>query len=96
MLMLQVRYTLQAGVDCDAFLLALEKENIPTRTLAESGCFQYEFFYSTSSPKEVLLLECWADDIAMQAHKKTEQCAALQRVKTQFVEDVSFKLFRVE
>lgn len=64
MLMLQVRYTLQEGKDPAAFVHALEQADIPVRTRAETGCCQYEFFYSASSPNEVLLLEAWADEIA--------------------------------
>ena len=63
MLMLQVRYTLQEGKDPAAFVHALEQADIPARTRAETGCCQYEFFYSASSPNEVLLLEAWADEI---------------------------------
>ena len=81
MLMLQVRYTLQEGKDPAAFVHALEQADIPARTRAETGCCQYEFFYSASSPNEVLLLEAWADEIAQQAHKGTAQCAELQKVK---------------
>lgn len=62
MLMLQVRYTLQEGKDPAAFVHALEQADIPARTRAETGCCQYEFFYSASSPNEVLLLEAWADE----------------------------------
>ena len=69
MLMLQVRYTLQEGKDPAAFVHALEQADIPARTRAETGCCQYEFFYSASSPNEVLLLEAWADEIAQRAHK---------------------------
>ena len=56
MLMLQVRYTLQEGKDPAAFVHALEQADIPARTRAETGCCQYEFSYSASSPNEVLLL----------------------------------------
>ena len=91
MLMLQVRYTLQEGKDPAAFVHALEQADIPARTRAETGCCQYEFFYSASSPNEVLLLEAWADEIAQQA-----QCAELQKVKAQYVADVSFRQYTAE
>lgn len=96
MLMLQVRYTLQEGKDPAAFVRALEQADIPARTRAETGCCQYEFFYSASSPNEVLLLEAWADEIAQQAHKGTAQCAELQKVKAQYVADVSFRQYTAE
>lgn len=96
MLMLQVRYTMQEGKDPAAFVQELEREDIPARTRAESGCCQYEFFYSASSPEEVLLLEAWADEHAQQAHKNTAQCAGLQRVKAQYVAKVSFVQYTVE
>ena len=96
MLMLQVRYTLQEGKDPAAFVHALEQADIPARTRAETGCCQYEFFYSASSPNEVLLLEAWADEIAQQAHKGTAQCAELQKVKAQYVADVSFRQYTAE
>ena len=91
MLMLQVRYTLQEGKDPAAFVHALEQADIPVRTRC-----QYEFFYSASSPNEVLLLEAWADEIAQQAHKGTAQCAELQKVKAQYVADVSFRQYTAE
>ena len=96
MLMLQVRYTLQEGKDPAAFVHALEQADIPARTRAETGCCQDEFFYSASSPNEVLLLEAWADEIAQQAHKGTAQCAELQKVKAQYVADVSFRQYTAE
>ena len=91
MLMLQVRYTLQEGKDPAAFVRALEQVDIPARTRAETGCCQYEFFYSASSPNEVLL-----DEIAQQAHKGTAQCAELQKVKAQYVAGVAFKQYTAE
>ena len=48
------------------------------------------------SPNEVLLLEAWADEIAQQAHKGTAQCAELQKVKAQYVADVSFRQYTAE
>ena len=82
MLMLQVRYTLQEGKDPAAFVHALEQADIPARTRAETGC--------------CLLLEAWADEIAQQAHKGTAQCAELQKVKAQYVADVSFRQYTAE
>lgn len=96
MLMLQVRYTMQEGKDPTAFVQELERKDIPARTRAESGCCQYEFFYSASSPEEVLLLEAWADESSQQTHKSTVQCADLQRVKAQYVARVSFVQYTVE
>ena len=36
------------------------------------------------------------DEIAQQAHKGTAQCAELQKVKAQYVADVSFRQYTAE
>ena len=96
MLMLQVRYTVRDGLDRAAFFRALEQADIPARTRAESGCRQYEFFYSAVAPQEVLLLEAWADEPSMLAHKATAQCAELQRVKAEYVAATAFDQYTAE
>jgi quinol monooxygenase YgiN len=41
------------------------------QTLAEPGCLGYEVFRDVAAPGDLLLLERYADDAAIDAHRKT-------------------------
>lgn len=48
-----------------------------TATLAEPGCLGYGVFQSIDAPSNLLLLECYRDDQALQAHRQSPHYTAL-------------------
>ena len=38
--------------------------------MSEPGCEQFEVFQSAVNPDKLVLLECWADEPALEAHSK--------------------------
>ncbi|HEY5575418.1 MAG TPA: putative quinol monooxygenase [Clostridiaceae bacterium] len=39
---------------------------------AENGCLSYELFQDQKDPRVFLIIEEWADQLALDAHKKTD------------------------
>ena len=57
-----------------AFAAAFEKRCQEVRT--EPGCEQFEVFQSASNPDQLVLLERWAGQAALDAHAKMNQTRA--------------------
>jgi len=58
----------QTSADTVERVLALITE-LRRQTLAEAGCLGYDVFRNTDKPAEILLLERYRDDVAIEAHR---------------------------
>lgn len=57
-------------------VLALLAEMRP-RTLAEAGCLGYEIYRGVDGPHNLLLLEHYRDEAALEAHRQSEHYQSL-------------------
>lgn len=94
MLMMVVYYHCENGMR-DAFLKALEKEQIAKRCQAEPGNLQYDYFLPHGSENTVLLLEKWESEEAQNVHLSTENFSVLTEIKKTFVVSVDIERYVV-
>jgi len=54
------------------------------RVRAEEGNLRYEYFFSMDDPETVLLIDCWRDQAALDAHHKSEMMAEIAALRDKY------------
>lgn len=86
MLLLNVTYTMKPSMR-DTFLNAVQTQGILDTVRREDGCLQYAYYLPVEEADTLLLVECWQDRAAQQAHLATPHMAALGKIKAECVVD---------
>lgn len=61
---------------------------------AENGCLSYELFQDQKDPRVFAIIEEWADQVALDAHKKTDHFVNLVPVLDELTEKkLDFNLY---
>ena len=64
-----------------AFAEEMVSRGVAARVRAEDGCERYEYFFPMEDAETVLLIDCWRDQAALDAHHKSpmmQEIAALR------------------
>ena len=85
MIVLNVTYKCKAGMR-EKFREALSAEGLDAACRAEDGNFKYDYYMSTDSDDEMLLVEKWRDAEALAAHQGQAQFKRIGELKGDFVE----------
>lgn len=86
MLLLNVTYTMKPGMR-DTFLKAVQAQGILDAVRREDGCLRYAYYLPAEEADTLLLVECWRDRAAQQAHLTTPHMTALGKIKAECVVD---------
>lgn len=70
-LIVNIYYTGKNG-SAKKFVDEMISEGIVEKIRAEEGNIRYEYFFSKDDPETVLLIDCWKNKEALDAHHKTE------------------------
>lgn len=57
---------------------------IVERVRAEEGNERYEYFFPMDDPETVLLIDCWRDQAALDAHHETEMMAQIMALRQKY------------
>ena len=71
--------------DAGQFSIAMDRMAKATWEV-DKGCVQYEVFRSEKAPERFLLLEEWADEESLEAHKNTPHMLELRKSMTLLIE----------
>jgi len=85
MLMLRVTYHVKPGMR-DAFVKALQEEEIAASTRREEGNVDYAFSLPLDDPDTLFLLELWESKENLGPHGKQPKFLRLQELKAEYVE----------
>ena len=69
----------------DAFLEAIQKEGLDAASRAEAGNRRYAYFKPVEEENDLLLLETWADQEAVQIHGGQAHYKRLGELKSEYV-----------
>ena len=94
MILLNVFYHLPPENE-ESFIEAVAAENILELTRAEDGCLKYELYSSLDSEGELILVEHWRDEAALESHKNQPHFALLQEIKAKLVEKTDIEKYTV-
>lgn len=73
----------------EAFHKAILDENIQEDSRAEAGNIAYDYFTSLDSQDELLLVEKWVDQAALDLHRTTPQFTKVQALRKTYVAESS-------
>lgn len=83
---LEVHYIVKDGLR-EEFYERILAEGIDEASKNEAGNEKYDYYFSADNTNELLLLEVWKDDEAVQLHGQTKHFAALGELKKEYVTD---------
>ena len=92
MLTWNVTYHCKSGQRA-AFYEALCKLGVRENSTHEEGNVKYDYFLAAEAPDDLLLVETWTEPALQQAHCQTAIFAQLQKLKTEFCDDVTIDRF---
>ena len=93
-IVLNVTYTLHPGAR-EAFLAALQQNQLLEQVRGEAGCLQYELFAAVESPDRLVLLEHWDSQAHLDAHMAGAPFQAIHQVEQAHVAQVDVRRFGV-
>ena len=94
MIALNVTYQCRPGKR-DEFLGKVLAEGIDTASRAEPGNFRYAFYLPADGSDEVLLVEKWQDDGALDIHRLQPHDAKLAALKAEYLTGTVIERFEV-
>ncbi len=94
MIALNVTYQCKPGKR-DEFLGKVLAEGIDTASRAEPGNFRYAFYLPADGSDEVLLVEKWQDDGALDVHRLQPHYAKLAALKAEYLTGTVIERFTV-
>ena len=89
-IVLNVTYTLHPGAR-EAFLAALQQNQLLEQVRGEAGCLQYELFAAVESPDRLVLLEHWDSQAHLDAHMAGAPFQAIHQVEQAHVAQVDVR-----
>ena len=90
----EVHYFVKDGKR-DEFYSAVLESGIAEASRAEEGNEKYDYYFSPNNENEVLLIELWASDEAVQEHGQSPHFKELGKLKQQYVADAVIKRYEV-
>ena len=95
MIVVNVKYAIKDGMR-DAFLEAIKQERVMEQVRSEAGNRQYIFLLpiEEADVNTLYLIEKYADEAALDSHKKENHYAAFQDIKARFVDDTIVQVFK--
>lgn len=95
MIVVNVKYAIKEGMR-DAFLEAIKQERVAEQVRSEAGNRQYVFLLPVeeSDVNTLYLIEKYADEAALENHKRESHFEAFQDIKAQFVNDTIVQVFK--
>ena len=89
---LEVHYFVRDGMR-NEFYDRIISEGIASASMAEEGNEKYDYYFSCDDVNELLLLEVWRDEEAVEAHSRTEHFAKLADIKKELVLDTKISRY---
>lgn len=93
MIVLNVMYTMKAGVPASDFVRDLEDNGLAPFCRNEKGNYSYHYYYPADGSNTLLLLEKWEDQACLDAHMKTENFVRIGQTKKKYVESTDIQKF---
>ncbi len=84
MIVLNVTYKCKPDMR-EEFLEAIMAEGVDVASRAEEGNIKYDYYTPLEGDDELLLLEKWADDAALDLHREQPHFARLGELKNEYV-----------
>ncbi len=95
MIVLNVTYRCKPGKR-EEFLKAVGSEGIDVLSRGENGNLKYDYYLSNTDPDELLLIEKWADQSALEAHWQMPHFKKLGGLKEEYMEDTDIAKYSAE
>ena len=95
MIVLNVTYKCKSSMR-SVFLEAIRKEGIDKSARSEAGNLKYEYYDSTSDSDELLLIEKWQNEDAIDFHKNQAHFAKLRELKIKYVDETIIDKFIID
>lgn len=95
MIVLNVTYHCKPGMR-DAFLEAVAAEAIDLASRAEEGNSKYDYYRSAEHEDELLLIEHWVDQAALDIHYMQPHFMALGDLKAEYVQETEIAKYITE
>ena len=92
MIVLNVSYQCKPGMR-DAFLKRIKAEGIDAASRAEAGNICYDYYLPADGGDELLLLEKWQDEAALESHRAQPHFLKLGEIKDEYVADTVIARF---
>ena len=84
MIVLNVTYKCKPDMR-EEFLEAIMADGVDVASRAEEGNIKYDYYTPLEGDDELLLLEKWADDAALDLHREQPHFARLGELKNEYV-----------
>ena len=94
MIVLNVYYKAKAGMR-EAYYEAVNAAGVPEGSRAEEGNIKYDYFFSEADDDELLLIEHWKDQAALENHFEQDHFKRLGPIKEEYLDDVVIQKFEV-
>lgn len=91
----EVHYFIKSGCR-DEFFRQITEKGISAASRAETGNEKYDYFFSSTDPDELILLEVWSSPEAVQSHMETDHYRKLIELKKEFVIETTFSRYDAE
>ena len=92
MIVLNVTYKCKSGKR-EEFLEAILREGIDEASRKEAGNLKYDYYIPFDDNGELLLVEKWRDEAALEAHGKTPHLLRLRALKAEFEAETVIERF---
>lgn len=66
------------------FAEEMEASGIANAVRAEEGNERYEYFFPMNDPETVLLIDCWKDQSAIDAHHRSEMMKSIAELREKY------------
>ena len=80
----------------ESFVERVKKEGRLDKIRAEDGCHRYDYYYSESDPRELLLIEAWETERHQQIHIEQPHMADLRALKGEYIETTALGEFELK
>ena len=94
MIVLHVLYQLPES-SRDRFLKKLEELALGEKSRQEQGNIDYSYYCSVHSLDQVLLIEVWESQAALEAHQRTPHYQEWMKIKGEYVQETKLQKFVV-
>ena len=96
MIILHVTYTAKPGEGIARRFVEELEQGPALKVRAEKGNICYDYFFSSSSPDKILLVEKWQDESALALHMETPQMQEIRSLKEKYIQNSVLEKFIVQ
>jgi quinol monooxygenase YgiN len=93
-IVLNVTYVVKPGKR-EEFYKKVKEAGIPKLSREELGNMRYEYFIPTEQENELILLEIWRNQDAVDTHREMDHFKKLQELKEVYVMDTRFETYAI-